>query len=117
MSEKRRDTKGRILRNGEYQRSDGKYEYKYFDAKGVRRSVYSWKLVETDKAPEGRRCGLPLRELEKTVRRDAEDGINAFEAYRTTLNSFFDAYIETKYELKQLPHTISRLCTRQVLCE
>ncbi len=105
MSEKRRDSKGRILRDGEYQRSDGKYEYKYIDAKGVRRSTYSWKLVETDKIPDGKRSGLSLRELEKTVRRDTEDGINSFTAYRTTLNSFFDDYIETKYELKQSTRT------------
>ena len=32
MSEKRRDHKGRLLRNGESQRKDGKYEYKYIDA-------------------------------------------------------------------------------------
>lgn len=105
MSEKRKDSKGRILRNGEHQRSDGKYEYKYVDAKGVRRSVYSWKLVETDKAPEGKKSGPSLRELEKQARRDTEDGINAYTAYRTTLNSFFDDYIETKYELKQSTRT------------
>lgn len=105
MSEKRKDSKGRILRNGEHQRSDGKYEYKYVDAKGVRRSVYSWKLVETDKAPEGKRNGSSLRELEKKARRDTEDGINAYTAYRTTLNRFFDDYIETKYELKQSTRT------------
>ena len=29
MAEKRRDNKGRVLRAGESQRSDGKYEYKY----------------------------------------------------------------------------------------
>lgn len=105
MSEKRKDSKGRILRNGEHQRSDGKYEYKYVDAKGVRRSVYSLKLVETDKAPEGKKNGPSLRELEKQARRDTEDGINAYTAYRTTLNSFFDDYIETKYELKQSTRT------------
>ena len=27
----RRDNKGRILQNGESQRKDGKYEYKYVD--------------------------------------------------------------------------------------
>ncbi|MBD5162502.1 MAG: hypothetical protein HDT14_10920 [Oscillibacter sp.] len=29
MSEKRRDSKGRVLRNGESQRSDGKYMFRY----------------------------------------------------------------------------------------
>ena len=89
MSEKRRDNKGRILRDGEYQRSDGKYEYKYVDATGVRRSIYSWKLVETDKVPDGKRNSPSLRDLVRKTRRDAEDGINSFTAYRTTLNSFF----------------------------
>ena len=31
MSEKRRDKKKRILRNGESQRKDGRYAYKYYD--------------------------------------------------------------------------------------
>ena len=31
MSEKRRDNRGRILRNGESQRQDGRYAYKYND--------------------------------------------------------------------------------------
>lgn len=31
MSEKRRDNKNRILRNGESQNADGRYVYKYYD--------------------------------------------------------------------------------------
>ncbi len=77
MSEKRRDSKNRILQNGESQRKDGKYEFKYVDVNGVRRSAYSWKLVETDKVPKGKRCGLSLREMEKQIRRDLEDGVMA----------------------------------------
>lgn len=53
MSGKRRDSKGRILRNGESQRPDGMYMYRYNDAKGVRRTVYSWRLVKTDQASAG----------------------------------------------------------------
>ena len=45
---KRRDSKGRVLRNGETQRSDGMYMYRFNDAGGVRRTIYSWRLVETD---------------------------------------------------------------------
>ena len=44
MSEKRKDKKGRILRNGECQLSDGRYRYKYLDDWGKERVVYSWKL-------------------------------------------------------------------------
>lgn len=39
MSEVRRDNKGRKLFNGESQRKDGKYEYKYQDAWGKRKTV------------------------------------------------------------------------------
>ena len=86
MSEKRRDNKGRLLRQGELQRSDGKYEYRYYDEKGERKSVYSWKLVDTDRIPSGKRCNESLRSMEKRIRRDLEDGIHTHEADRTTLN-------------------------------
>lgn len=105
MSEKRKDSKGRVLRSGEYQDKNGRYVFKYFDAKGVRRAVYSWKLVDTDKVPTGKRCKGSLREMEKHIKRDVDDGINSHIAYRTSLNAFFDDYIETKYELKQSTRT------------
>ena len=101
MSEKRRDSKNRILQNGESQRKDGKYEFKYVDANGTRRSAYSWKLVATDKVPEGKRCELSLREMEKQIRRDLEDGINTHTANSVTLNQLFDTYMAGKSELKQ----------------
>lgn len=105
MPEKRKDSRGRILRDGEVQRSNGKYMYRYNDSNGERRTIYSWRLVETDKAPDGKRSLEPLREMEKKVNRDLEDGIKTYDAYRTTLNSFYDEYIETKYELKQSTRT------------
>lgn len=45
MSAKRRDNRNRILRNGESQRKDGRYMYKYIDNAGNAKYVYSWKLV------------------------------------------------------------------------
>lgn len=104
MSEKRRDSKNRILQNGESQRKDGKYEFKYIDVNGIRRSAYSWKLVATDKVPEGKRCELSLREMEKQIRRDLEDGISTHTANSITLNELFDTYMSTK-ELKQSTRT------------
>ena len=101
----KRDKKGRVLRQGERQREDGRYEYRYKDAHGETRSVYSWRLVESDSTPKGKKNGKPLRELEKGIIRDLEDNVNSYTAYRTTLNSFYDAYIETKYELKQSTRT------------
>lgn len=101
MSEKRRDNKGRLLRTGESQRADGKYEYKYVDAKGVRRSLYSWKLVPSDKVPPKKYACEALRDMEAKVIRDTQDGINSFVASRLTLNDFWEDYFSTKYELKE----------------
>ena len=75
MSEKRRDSKNRILRSGESQRKDGRYAYKYIDTTGKPQFVYSWKLEATDSTPQGKRDRLSLREKEKQIRRDIEDAI------------------------------------------
>ncbi len=105
MSEKRRDSKGRLLQAGERQRSDGMYEFRYLDNLGKKHSVYSWKLVSTDKIPAGKRCKEPLRDMERKIARDLEDGVDAIWTSRTTLNDCFDEYIETKYELKPSTRT------------
>lgn len=75
MSGKRRDNKNRILRNGESQRKDGRYAFKYTDASGRTQFVYSWKLEKTDRVPEGKRDCLSLREKEKEIIRDLNDQI------------------------------------------
>ena len=75
MSEKRRDNKNRILRNGESQRKDGRYAFKYIDATGKPQFVYSWKLEKTDKLPMGKRDDLSLREKEKLIQKDIDDQI------------------------------------------
>lgn len=77
MSEKRRDNKGRILKTGESQRTDGRYLYKYIDTLGEAQSIYSWKLVSTDRAPTGKRDCVALRDKEKEINKDLEDGIDA----------------------------------------
>ncbi len=76
MAEKRRDSKGRILRTGESQRKDGRYAYKYTDSTGKPQFVYAWKLVATDKTPAGKRDDVSLREKEKEINRDIADGID-----------------------------------------
>ena len=77
MSEKRRDNKNRILRAGESQEPDGRYRFRYIDANGKRKSVYSWRLVISDSLPDGKRDNLPLREQEKNISRDILDDIAA----------------------------------------
>lgn len=97
---KRRDSKGRVLRSGETQRSDGMYMYRFNDAGGVRRTIYSWRLVETDKLPPNKRACEPLREIEKQLTRDTDDGIQSFVANKKTLNDFYEKYMSMKKELK-----------------
>lgn len=103
MSEKRRDSKGRILKDNEYQRKDGKYEYKYFWG-NERKSVYSWTLVPTDKTPEGKRKDTCLRDKIKAIERDLQDGIDHSKA-DMTLNQLFDLYINSKVNIRE--HTKS----------
>ena len=75
-SEKRRDNKNRVLRTGESQRKDGRYVYNYIDTFGKPQSVYSWKLVPTDKIPAGKRKDISLREKEEEIQKDIFDGID-----------------------------------------
>lgn len=70
MSEKRRDNRNRILRNGESQRQDGRYAFKYKDINGETKFVYSWRLDKNDRAPAGRARDLSLREKEKQIQQD-----------------------------------------------
>ena len=73
---KRKDSKGRNLRLGESQRKDVRYVYKYTDMYGQPQFVYAWKLVPTDKTPAGKREDLSLREKQKKIKKDLDDGIN-----------------------------------------
>ena len=75
MSEKRRDSRNRILRNGESQRSDGRYMFKYVDGYGEVRYVYSRRLDKNDRTPAGRQRDLSLREKEKQIEADLFDQI------------------------------------------
>lgn len=103
MTAKRKDTKGRILRDGEIQKADGRYEYRYYDVNNCRRSIYSWRLTETDVAPEGKRDCQSLREMERQLIRDVQDGL--LTQQKVTLNSRWDDYINNKPELKQSTRT------------
>lgn len=65
MSSKRKDNKGRVLHNGEYQQSNGRYRYKYYDGTGKARYLYSWRLDKNDRMPDAKRQGKSLREQER----------------------------------------------------
>ena len=98
MSIKRKDNKGRILRDGEIQKADGRYEFRYNDVDGKRRSLYSWKLTPSDTLPDGKRPCEDLRSLEKAVLRDVQDGIQT--QTKMTLNDLWEIYISSKTKIR-----------------
>ena len=95
MSEVRRDNKGRKLFNGESQRKDGKYEYKYQDARGKRKTVYSWRLTPSDRVPAGRRNDISLREKEKQIQKDLNSNITP-DGGNFTVLELVEKYISQK---------------------
>lgn len=99
MSEKRRDSKNRILRTGESQRSDGKYMFRYVDGNGKTQCIYSWRLVSTDPVPYGKKDNGALRDKEKQIQRDLDDNI-ASEGGGYTVLSLARKYISLKTGVK-----------------
>lgn len=100
----KKDTKGRNLKANESQMKDGRYRYRYIDRFGNRKAVYSWRLVLTDKTPAGKKDDIPLREKEKQIEKDIEDGINLFAAKATVLD-LLDKYLKTKPKLAESTRT------------
>ena len=100
MSEKRRDSKGRVLRTGESQRKDGRYLYKYVDANGQSQSIYSWKLVATDKVPAGKRDCISLRDKEKEIQNDLAEGISTANR-KLTVSDLYAKYVALHSNVKR----------------
>lgn len=75
MSEKRRDNRNRILHEGEYQRADGRYRFRYVDIHGNEGNLYSWRLDHNDPIPKGKKMELSLREKEKQLEQDMFNGL------------------------------------------
>lgn len=92
--ERRKDNKRRVLREGEYQRKNGTYEYRWKDSRGNSYSVYAKTLEE-------------LREKEDDVRKDSLDGIRA-EAKNLSVNDLFEMWKRIKRGLKD--NTYSNYC-------
>lgn len=83
---RRKDSKGRVLKEGEMQRKDGSYDFRWRTSDGKRHSVYAKTL---DK----------LREKEEKIRCDKSDGIR-IEAKYLVINDIFDLWAELKRGLK-----------------
>ena len=75
ISIKRKDSKGRILRDRESQTPDGRYRYSYYE-NGKKKSFYSWKLEKNDRLPAGKRECVSLREQEKELQLKNLQGVN-----------------------------------------
>jgi len=83
----RKDSNGYELHIGEYQRSDGRYQFSYMGWDGLRYWVYENSLTK-------------LREREKQIRKEIDNGIDPGAADRTTLNQLFDLYISQAFHLQ-----------------
>ena len=101
---KRKDNKKRVLRKGEGQRSDGRYYFKYQDAKGDTHFVYSWKLEPYDVPPVGKEAELSLREMEKQIIRNVEDGILGYDS-RITVLELVRLYLQQKVGVRHNTQT------------
>ena len=87
MAEKRKDNKGRVLRAGESQRSNGSYMYRYTDIHGQRKYVYDKDLNS-------------LRNKIKKIEKDLQDGID-FEAGNITVIELLEKYLRQKLNIKK----------------
>lgn len=86
MAERRKDSKGRVLKENETQRKDGTYQYRWRTSDHKRHSIYAPTLEE-------------LREKEQTVLKDKSDGIRT-DAQKVTLNDVYDLWAQLKKGLK-----------------
>jgi site-specific recombinase XerD len=99
LSEIRKDSKGRRLATGESQDKDGRYRYKYNDVFGKRKSVYSWRLTESDPYPKGKRKDISLREKEKEVEKALKNAV-ATNGGNMTVLELVQKYISQKRGVK-----------------
>lgn len=70
MPEKRKDSKDRVLKDGESQRANGTYDYRYTDIHKKRRCIYAKSLTELRKKKRGRTVARSGRRHRLRRRRD-----------------------------------------------
>lgn len=86
MVERRKDSKGRVLKEGESERKQGGYQYRWRSKDGKRHCIYAPTLVI-------------LREKVVEIQKDAIDGVRP-EAKQTTLNDLYTSWLSVKRGLK-----------------
>lgn len=95
MADKRKDHRGRPLKVGESQRKDLSYQYRYTDLLGKRHSIYSWRLLASDKTPAGKKEDKSLREKECEIQLMLSQGMTGL-GTEITLNEMFEFYLSNK---------------------
>ncbi|MFG6345120.1 MAG: site-specific integrase [Lachnospiraceae bacterium] len=95
MADRRKDHKGRTLKVGESQRKDLSYQYRYTDVLGKRHTIYSWRLLPSDKTPAGKKDDKSLREKESEIELMLSQGMTGL-GTEFTLNEMFEFYISNK---------------------
>lgn len=94
MSNKRFDSKHRLLKTGEVQRSDGYYTYRWTAKNGKRRSITTSTLEE-------------LRKKEEEIIKDKHDGIRT-DVQNITVNDIYELWRSMKRGLKD--NTFQNYC-------
>ena len=110
-SNRRVDNKGRILKDNEMQRTDGRYMYGVTDpVTGKRKFLYSWKLEAHDKMPAGKKPDKSLREKIAELQVKQFIGVSV-DGAGLTVRELVDRYINTKRNVR--PSTINGYRTVQ----
>lgn len=100
VSNKRVDNRGRILREGENQRSDGRYMYAMTDpVTGERKYIYSWKLEKNDKMPAGKKSDKSLREKIAEIQVKRFVGVSV-DGNGLTVVELVERYLSTKRNVR-----------------
>lgn len=92
--ERRKDNKNRVLKEGEYQRANGTFEYRWRDKRGKRHYIYAKTLEE-------------LRDKENDMLRDVLDGLRS-DSRNLTINDLYDIWKQVKRGLKD--NTFQNYC-------
>ena len=93
--EKRKDNKGRVLHEGESQRPDGRYRYRYVSWDGKTKEIYSWRLDNHDLTPPGKKHTESIREMKKRIQADQFDKV-ATNGGNMSVYDLAEKYVATK---------------------
>ena len=91
---RRKDKKGIVLKDGESQRKNGTYDYRYMTKDGKRHAIYAKSLNE-------------LREKENQLIIDSDAGLKPSDK-RKTINDIYHLFVELKKGVKD--NTMRNYC-------